>query len=135
MRQAITEGKTMPLIQKPITDTIGYTFETAMADAKRYVEAYPLESQPEDARIFMHAMISYFGELGVGREERDRILGAWTTASLTTWQRAFDIGWDKAREYAARVATEEGGMRLAERWATDGPISRVLHACDRREES
>jgi hypothetical protein len=33
------------------------------------------------------------------------------------------------------VATEEGMRRLAERWATDGPIFRVLHACDRREES
>lgn len=29
------------------------------------------------------------------------------------------------------VATEEGMRRLAERWATDGPIFRVLHACDR----
>lgn len=32
------------------------------------------------------------------------------------------------------VATEEGRRRLAERWATDGPIFRVLHACDVREE-
>lgn len=28
---------------------------------------------------------------------------------------------------------KEGGRRLAERWATDGPIFRVLHACDTRE--
>jgi len=33
------------------------------------------------------------------------------------------------------VATEEGRRRLAERWATDGPIFRVLHACDMREGS
>ena len=31
------------------------------------------------------------------------------------------------------VATEEGMRRLAERWATDGPIFRVLHACDMSE--
>jgi hypothetical protein len=36
---------------------------------------------------------------------------------------------------AINVATQEGMRRLAERWATDGPIFRVLHACDRREVS
>jgi len=89
----------MPLIQKPITDTIGYTFETALADATRYVEGYPLESQPPEARIFMHAILDYFKELGVPRAERDRILGAWTNQSLATWGRAFHIGWDKGYEY------------------------------------
>jgi hypothetical protein len=89
----------MPLIQKPITDTIGYTFEIALADATRYVEGYPLESQPPEARIFMHAILDYFKELGVPREERDRILSAWTTASLATWERAFSLGWDKGHDY------------------------------------
>lgn len=89
----------MPLIQKPITDTIGYTFEIALADATRYVEGYPLESQPPEARIFMHAILDYFKELGVPREERDRILSAWTTASLATWGRAFSLGWDKGHDY------------------------------------
>jgi hypothetical protein len=89
----------MPLIQKPITDTIGYKFETALADATRYVEGYPLESQPPEARIFMHAILDYFKELGVPREERDSILSAWTTASLATWERAFSLGWDKGHDY------------------------------------
>ena len=41
----------------------------------------------------------------------------------------------EAEADSINVATEEGRRRLAERWATDGPIFRVLHACDRREES
>ena len=84
----------MPLIQKPITDTIGYTFETALADAQRYIEAYPLSSQPDEARIFMHAMLDYFKELGVSGAERDQILSAWTRGSLAVWERAHGIGWD-----------------------------------------
>lgn len=89
----------MPLIQKPTTDTIGFTFETALADAKRYVEAYPLVSQPNETRIFMHAMLNYFQELGVRRVERDRILAAWTEAVLAASERGFNIGWDKGYEY------------------------------------
>lgn len=93
----------MPLIQKPVTDTIGYTFETALDDAKRYVEVFPLYSQPREARIFMHAMLDYFKELGVGRAERDKILSTWTDASLAIRQSAFNIGWEKGREYGSRT--------------------------------
>ena len=95
----------MPLIQKPITDTIGYTFETALADAQRYIEAYPLSSQPDEARIFMHAMLDYFKELGVSSVERDQILSAWTRGSLATWGRASDIAWKRGYEFGKSRTT------------------------------
>ena len=85
----------MPLTEKTATST----FDDILAGAKRYVEMYPLVSQPNETRIFMHAMLNYFQELGVRRVERDRILAAWTEAVLAASERGFNIGWDKGYEY------------------------------------
>lgn len=95
----------MPLIQKPITDTIGYTFETALADAQRFVNDYPLHAQPPATRVFMHAMLDYFKELGVGRAERDAILAAYVAATGAVWTDAFNKGWDAGFDVGARQNT------------------------------
>lgn len=85
----------MPVTDKSATDT----FDALLSGAKRYVEEYPLNSQADETRTFMHAMLSYLQELGVQRAERDRVLTAWTDAVLAATERGFNIGWDKGYEY------------------------------------
>lgn len=88
----------MPVTEKNPTST----FDDILAGAKRYVEMYPLVSQPNETRIFMHAMLNYFQELGVRRVERDRIVAAYVAATGAVWTDAFNKGWDAGFDVGTR---------------------------------
>jgi hypothetical protein len=53
----------------------------------------------------MHAMLDYFKELGVGREERDAILAAYVAATGAVWTDAFNKGWDAGFDVGVRQNT------------------------------
>lgn len=93
----------MPLIQKPVTDTIGYNFETALSDARLYVEAFPMKSEVTEARVFFHAMLGYFKELGVGKTEREKIIEEWTAVEIRLWEQGWRKGWNSGLESAKRL--------------------------------
>ena len=79
----------------PVTRTEGYDVTQAIAEAETFVADYPAEGSTPEARIFYHAIIGYFRELGISDDDRKQIMGLYITAEFTTWQRGWSQGWDK----------------------------------------
>jgi hypothetical protein len=95
----------MPVTRKPQTDTIGYTIDTAIADAWRFVTETPLAEHraiSDESRVAFHAILNYFRELGVGREDRKKIIELFSDGETAEfergWSKGWDAGWESAKE-------------------------------------
>jgi hypothetical protein len=92
----------MPVTRKPKTDTIGYTIDTAISDAWRFVTEYPAKSSCPEARVAYHAITNYFRELGVNREDLLKIMDLIVDADCAEfergWSKGWDAGWESAKE-------------------------------------
>ena len=70
--------------------TMAYGFVDAKEEAKEYVGSFPLETQNVEARVFMHAILNYFRELGVPEDEREAIMFACCNARLAEWHEGYE---------------------------------------------
>ena len=68
----------------------------AIAGAKEFVLMHPARSSTPEARIFYHAVMDYFRELGISSEDRKKIIELWVEAECSTWRKGWSEGWNKA---------------------------------------
>jgi len=92
----------MPVTRDPQYGTIGYTVETAIADAWRFAEEYPGNSAIE-ARVAYHTVMNLLTELGVRRGDRNKVMAVLVDGELGEYSRGWSKGWAAGSDHAKSV--------------------------------
>lgn len=88
----------MPVTRDPQTNTIGYTIDTAIVDAWRFVDAYESKASSQESRVAYHAILNYFRELGVHSDDIAKIRSLLVDADWAEFERGWSKGWDSGYE-------------------------------------
>jgi hypothetical protein len=74
--------------------------DTAIAGAWRFVEEYPTMGASNESRVMYHALIHYFRELGVSKDDIEKIRELIWDAEFAEFDRGWSKGWDAGCDYA-----------------------------------
>ena len=74
------------------------TIDMAIAGAWRFVEQYPSQGSSNESRVMYHALIHYFRELGVSKDDIQKIRELIWDAEFAEFDRGWSKGWDAGYE-------------------------------------
>jgi hypothetical protein len=80
----------------PLTGTI----DMAIAGAWLFVEQYPTQGASNESRVMYHALIHYLRELGVSKDDVQKIRELIWDAEFAEFDRGWAKGWEAGEEFA-----------------------------------
>jgi hypothetical protein len=78
--------------------------DTAIAGAWLFVEQYPSQGSSTESRVMYYAIIHYFRELGVSKDDIQKIRELIWDAEFAEFDRGWSKGWDAGYESGKEVS-------------------------------